>query len=116
MKNIYGDNVSWFCYEGSINLQENRCAKTFTLDDEFEVYGENEQGQEGSGSVCVVSLLESAHVSIDEKDAQIKKLTEALDMCESSMTIAMIGTGFDFELELNSISDLLAEIKGENNA
>lgn len=79
MKNIYGDNVSWFCYEGSINLHENRDLKTSTVDDEFEVYGENEQGQEGSCSVCVVSLLEAAHVELDAKDTRIAELEELLN-------------------------------------
>lgn len=74
LKNAYGDNVSWFCLEGSITLEAYRDEKSGTIDDEFEVYGEDESGQEGSVNVGVVELLESAHVVIDEKDDQITQL------------------------------------------
>ena len=60
----------------------------------------------------VLTCIDGYVNELDDKDAQIKKLTEVLDLCESSMTIAMIDTGFDFERELNRISELLAEIKG----
>ncbi len=76
LKNKFGENVSWFCLEASITLKEYQDKDNYTIDDEFEVYGEDSNGQEGSVSIGVFELFESAHVALDEKDGDISALTE----------------------------------------
>ncbi|AUS00486.1 hypothetical protein NVP1275O_46 [Vibrio phage 1.275.O._10N.286.54.E11] len=78
MDNIYGDNVSWFYLEGSVTLEESKVAGDFLLDDEFEVYGEDSSGNEGSVNVDVIKLLESAHVCIGDKDKKIDRMVEEI--------------------------------------
>ena len=82
LKNKFGQNVSWFCLEASVTLKEYQDKDNYTIDDEFEVYGENESGQEGSVNVGVFDLFESAHVALDEKDEEISALTEHLRLKE----------------------------------
>ena len=76
LKNKFGENVSWFCLEASITLKEYQDKDNYTIDDEFEVYGEDSNGKEGSVSIGVFELFESAHVALDEKDGEISALTE----------------------------------------
>ena len=76
LKNKFGENVSWFCLEASITLKEYQDKDNYTIDDEFEVYGEDSNGKEGSVSIGVFELFESAHAALDEKDGDISSLTE----------------------------------------
>ena len=76
LKNKFGENVSWFCLEASITLKEYQDKDSYTIDDEFEVYGEDSNGKEGSVSIGVFELFESAHAALDEKDGEISSLTE----------------------------------------
>ena len=76
LKNKFGKNVSWFCLEASITLKEYQDKDNYTIDDEFEVYGEDSNEKEGSVSIGVFELFESAHVALDEKDGEISALTE----------------------------------------
>ena len=76
LKNKFGENVSWFCLEASITLKEYQDKDNYTIDDEFEVYGEDSNGKEGSVSIGVFELFESAHAALDEKDGEISSLTE----------------------------------------
>ncbi len=85
MENIYGDNVSWFCLEGSVTLEESKVAGDFLLDDEFEVYGEDSSGNEGSVNVDVIKLLESAHVCIADKDKKIDRMVEEIAELKSHL-------------------------------
>ncbi|EHJ9981297.1 hypothetical protein KB976_000317 [Vibrio parahaemolyticus] len=87
-KNHYGDNVAWFCADVSISLDENN--EDGMLDSSVEVYGEDEQGREDSTEIEVIKLLESAHVVIEEKDARIKQLEEAL---RNALAITTDSTG-----------------------
>ncbi|MEK1973769.1 hypothetical protein WOB87_11745 [Vibrio parahaemolyticus] len=77
LKNHYGENVAWFCADVSISLDETN--EDGMLDSSVEVYGEDEQGREGSTEIEVIKLLESAHVAIGEKDARIDTLTNQRD-------------------------------------
>ncbi len=77
LKNHYGENVAWFCADVSISLDETN--EDGMLDSSVEVYGEDEQGREGSTEIEVIKLLESAHVVIEEKDARIDTLTNQRD-------------------------------------
>ena len=76
LKNKFGENVSWFCLEASITLKEYQDKDSYTIDDEFEVYGEDSNGKEGSVSIGVFELFESAHAALDEKDGEISSLTK----------------------------------------
>jgi len=118
MRNIYAGNVSWFCYEGSINLYDNRDETTCTLDDEFDVYGEDEDGKEGTCSVCVVSLLESAHVALDEKDTQIEKLTRLVELIANAKVDKFYSEDGDVCIRIDAdfafqAQELLSELKRE---
>ncbi|WMN77618.1 hypothetical protein NI385_16365 [Vibrio parahaemolyticus] len=73
-KNHYGENVAWFCADVSISLDE--ANEDGMLDSSVEVYGEDEQGREGSTEIEVIKLLESAHVVIKKQQAEIKDLKE----------------------------------------
>ncbi|TOG14246.1 hypothetical protein CGJ08_01515 [Vibrio parahaemolyticus] len=75
LKNHYGENVAWFCADVSISLDETN--EDGMLDSSVEVYGEDEQGREGSTEIEVIKLLESAHVVIEEQQAKIKELKES---------------------------------------
>ena len=48
------------------------------IDSAVEVYGEDGSGNEGSVEVCIITLLESASVSLNEKDDRIKNLENAI--------------------------------------
>ncbi len=74
LKNHYGENVAWFCADVSISLDETN--EDGMLDSSVEVYGEDEQGREGSTEIEVIKLLESAHVVIEEQQDKIKELKE----------------------------------------
>jgi len=70
MKNKFGDNVSWFCYEGAISLDDLK-EDDGSLPDEFEVIGEDGQGREGSCTIGVIELLESAHAEMESMKKQL---------------------------------------------
>ena len=78
LKNHYGENVAWFCADAAITLEDMRDIESGAIDDAVEVYGEDENGNEGSVEVCIITLLESASVSLNEKDARIKNLENAI--------------------------------------
>lgn len=77
LKNHYGDNVAWFCADVSISLDETN--EDGMLDSSVEVYGEDEQGREGSTEIEVIKLLESAHVVIETQEQQLKLALETND-------------------------------------
>lgn len=95
LKNRFANNVSWFCLEGSITLGELKHDREHCIDDEFEVYGEDANGNEGSVNVDVVQLLESAHVVICEKESRISKLEGMLkhvvdsDFCAGEFSVEL---------------------------
>lgn len=82
-KNHYGENVAWFCADISISLDETN--EDGMLDSSVEVYGEDEQGREGSTEIEVIKLLESAHVVIEEKDTHINKLQHDNDRLREAL-------------------------------
>jgi hypothetical protein len=70
LKNAYGENVSWFCYEGSLALHDNYDEDNagYVVSD-FDIECDN-----GCVNIDTIALLESAHVVIDEKSDQITQL------------------------------------------
>lgn len=78
LKNHYGENTSWFCYEGSVSLKDSTGEKG-TIDDDFEVYGEDEHGYDCSETVDVIELLESAHVIMEEQSTELEQLRKELE-------------------------------------
>ncbi len=76
-KNHYGSNVSWFCYEGSLALNDFHDQDGYVLAD-FDIECDN-----GSVNVDVIALLESASVVIDEQSAELKQLRENAEQAKS---------------------------------
>ncbi|EPS5918236.1 hypothetical protein ACVGAB_000826 [Vibrio parahaemolyticus] len=73
LKNHYGDNVAWFCYEAS--LVDADFQHDDLIPDVLEIICDNG----GSIDIDVRKLFESAHVVIEEKDARIDTLTNQRD-------------------------------------
>ncbi|EGQ7791874.1 hypothetical protein I6Y99_003190 [Vibrio parahaemolyticus] len=73
LKNHYGDNVTWFCYEAS--LIDADFQHDDLIPDVLEIICDNG----GSIDIDVRKLFESAHVVIEEKDARIDTLTNQRD-------------------------------------
>ncbi|EPW6724468.1 hypothetical protein ACWONS_003494 [Vibrio parahaemolyticus] len=84
LKNHYGDNVAWFCYEAS--LIDADFQHDDLIPDVLEIICDNG----GSIDVDVRNLFESAHVVIEEKDVRIKQLEEAL---RNALAITTDSTG-----------------------
>lgn len=70
MKNVYSENVGWFCYEGSLALHDNYDeSKHGYVVSDFDIECDN-----GAVNINTIALLESASVAIDEKDKAISEL------------------------------------------
>ncbi len=74
-KNHYGDNVSWFCYEGSLALHDfyDKDNEGYVLAD-FDIECDN-----GSVNIDTIALLESASVVIDKKSNETNQLRKELE-------------------------------------
>ncbi|EGR2972976.1 hypothetical protein ABVY18_004151 [Vibrio parahaemolyticus] len=68
LKNHYGENVGWFCYEAS--LIDADFQHDDLIPDVLEIICDNG----GSIDVDVRKLFESAHVAMEEQQAKIKQL------------------------------------------
>ncbi|EQB7928916.1 hypothetical protein ACYUFO_002209 [Vibrio parahaemolyticus] len=79
LKNHYGENVGWFCYEAS--LIDADFEHSDLLPDTFEIICDNG----GSIDVDVKTLFESAHVVIEEKDTHINKLQHDNDRLREAL-------------------------------
>ncbi|EOD9553076.1 hypothetical protein ACJ7RV_002192 [Vibrio parahaemolyticus] len=67
LKNHYGENVGWFCYEAS--LIDADFKHDDLIPDVLEIICDNG----GSIDVDVRKLFESAHVAIEEKEQQLEQ-------------------------------------------
>ncbi|MDG3034203.1 hypothetical protein P7245_22510 [Vibrio parahaemolyticus] len=73
LKNHYGENVGWFCYEASLIDADFQHADL--IPDVLEIICDNG----GSIDVDVRKLFESAHVAIEEQEQQLKLALERND-------------------------------------
>ncbi|HCG6030319.1 hypothetical protein [Vibrio parahaemolyticus] len=73
LKNHYGDNVAWFCYEAS--LVDADFQHDDLIPDVLEIICDNG----GSIDIDVRKLFESAHVVMEEQEQQLKLALETND-------------------------------------
>ena len=71
---IYGKNAVHFLYE----LSQHEKGEDF-IGGEFEVYGENEQGIEGSATIDIIKLASDAHNLITELTQALQALNQSIN-------------------------------------
>lgn len=97
----YGNNVMYFLYE----LSQYESGSEDFLNGEFEVYGEDEQGRDGSATIDIVELATDAYQINSE-------LLEALQQCIPHLRERSKNDGHAFGT-LQLVNRIIAKATGE---
>ncbi|QUM78758.1 hypothetical protein HWV00_21025 (plasmid) [Moritella sp. 24] len=97
----YGNNLPWFLSELA-NADEDQLG-----DGAIEVYGENDQGQEGSVEIEITDLASAASTRILELESQLNWLLSKVGIDEAGVYLAAGNSKLDNELSLSNLSKII---------